>query len=160
MSEIAETKYSAGQINVLKGCASRGFNHATFDHFFSASRVNDGERPKMFPRFAGQGHGGHQVPLRALRAARELRLAAEVAGQDPRRAGPGLVRRVVGLLHRLGRLGPVRHRGRGRLRDGPAESHLLQHAGSVGVQGRQRRQGLELPQEIRVLLCEHMNLSG
>ena len=31
--------YYVGQINVVKGCVSRGFNHATFDNVFFASRV-------------------------------------------------------------------------------------------------------------------------
>ena len=32
--------YSAGQKTVVKGCASRSFNYATFDHVFLASRVH------------------------------------------------------------------------------------------------------------------------
>ena len=36
---IAMKNGHAGQMNQVKGCVSRGFNHATFDHLFLASRV-------------------------------------------------------------------------------------------------------------------------
>ena len=29
-----DSRYSAGRKDVVKGCVSRGFNHATFDHVF------------------------------------------------------------------------------------------------------------------------------
>ena len=40
-------KYSAGRKNVVKGCVSHRFNHATFDQVFFASRVRAKSAPEL-----------------------------------------------------------------------------------------------------------------
>ena len=69
--------YSAGQTNGVKGCVSRGFNHATFDHVFLDSIK------KQFTWIEALRPEVPRGPLSVVHAADEpARLAVRVVFED------------------------------------------------------------------------------